>query len=1005
VRKKRKGEIAVMNAALLIQIENVWRRISQSARSLAFVLVFATYSGVASAAPAPANSVIGNQASATYVDSAGTTRPVTSNTVQTTVLQVKSFIVTQTGARNAPTNQQVCYPHTITNTGNGPDSYTLNAPTTGGMFAHTGLAYFADTNQDGIPDSQTAIAAPVLINAGASFNFVVCGTTPTTATLGQVGTISATVTDTASTTSAPRVDTTTIGAAAIELRKKLSSVPPPGYIPVTGGASPNTGPLFVILEYTNTGTFQADNVRLTDALPSGWIYVPGSGRWTGSGPSTALTDPAMGDPAGISYQAPISAVSGTVLSTVVTVPGSTGGSVYFQVTIPAGLPVTTLANAATTTNIATVQYSYTFMGITTNVPSSPSNPVQYLVGQAAGMSVNGSPTTTGTTDMEPVTAPAVAPGQTVTFTDYVWNRGNSPDSYDVILRDGTSSAAYPNNALGLNGAVCNPASSVVDACTFPQGTTFQILSSNGATALLDTNGNGIPDTGTIPLPVAGSCAVPYITSADGLSCGYAVIVRATLPANAMTGNNGGAGYRVTLEGRSRFDPTRLDTVVDTLASITPNGVDITNNAALAGTGVLGTGPENMMVQVTNSVTPLLANATTTVFTLYANNTGATPAVYNLSSSFVSVPGMVGLTTPPAGWVVTFRESGNGMNCVAPLGMPMTTTGTAPVPTGGSRLYCAEVSVPPTNVSTMTTPTASPPGAYVVQFGITNQTNPAITDTIRDQVTVLPVRNVTITPNNMQATVAGGTVTYTHVISNLGNLPETVTFPAGFLTNSQVPAFGWTSVAYIDTNGNGVLDAADTQIVPGTTSIPNLLANATRTLFVVVTAPPATGSPANVTTLTASFNSGSGTASVTDTTTLTDGLRLQKFQQLPAGNGSCTTVPSAVVSGGVPNAPWSATSILPSVSTLPGKCIAYLIVGNNTSTANVTNISVTDLVPANTQLELGCGAPAVTGPIALVGSYPGGFTGTVTAQSSPSASTPLAPAQTFTVQFCVRINTM
>jgi trimeric autotransporter adhesin len=166
-----------------------------------------------------------------------------------------------------------------------------------------------------------------------------------------------------------------------------------------------------------------------------------------------------------------------------------------------------------------------------------------------------------------------------------------------------------------------------------------------------------------------------------------------------------------------------------------------------------------------------------------------------------------------------------------------------------------------------------------------------------------------------------------------------------------------------------------------------------------------GSPANITTLTANFNGGASTASVTDTTTLTDGLRLQKFQQLPGASGSCTTVPPATLSMGVPSAPWSASSILPSASTTPGRCLAYLIVGTNTSASNVTNINVSDLVPANTQLELSCGAPTATGPVALVGAYANGFTGTLSAQSAPTPGSPLLPGQSFTIQFCVRINTM
>jgi trimeric autotransporter adhesin len=992
-----------MNALVSSQSGGAWMRNALLALLLAFVPFSFLVARDVIAAPAPANAVIGNQASATYVDSAGVTRPVTSNTVQTTVQQVKSFTLTQTGAKTAPTNQQVCYPHTITNTGNGTDLFTLNPATTGGAFAHTGLAYFADTNQDGTPDSATPITAPVSIISGAAYNFVVCGTTPASAMPGQAGTITVSVGDTnAPINTLSQTDTTTIGAAAVNVTKKLSSVPPPGYIPVAGGASPNNGPLYVILDYSNSGAIQADNLRLTDPLPSAWRYVPGSGRWTVTGPANALTDAPAGDPAGITYQAPTSAASGTVEATLTAVPANATGSVYFQVTIAPGLPVTSPSNAPTTTNTATVQYTFTSLGVTVTVPTAPTNSVQYVVAQTAAMSVNGSATTTGVTDAEPITVASGAPGQAVTFIDYVWNRGSSPDSFDLTLRDGASPSPLP-----ANGSTCNPANTATaNACTFPAGTTFSLLASNGSTALLDTNGNGVPDTGTIPLPSAGTCTSPYVISADGLACGYPVAIRATLPTTAAPGNNGGNGYRVTLEGRSRFDTTVADTAPNVLTTIAAATADITNNAPVGGAGVLGAGPENMVVQVTNMVTPSATAPTTTVFTLYANNTGPTPAIYNLSSSFVSVPAMAGLTTPPAGWVVTLRDSGNGTTCAAPLGAPITTTGAAPVPAGGSRLYCAEVTVPATAPGTPMTPTPSPAGNYVIQFGISNQATPTIADTIRDQVTIAPVRAVTLTPNNAQSTVPNGSVTYTHLITNNGNAPETIAFPANALTNSQVPAFPWGSTAFVDSNGNGVYDpGVDAQVVPGTTTIPNLPPNGQRAVFVVVTAPPTTGSPANVTTLNVTYNAGANALSATDTTTISEGVRLVKYQQLPAGTGSCTTTPTAALTGGVPAAPWSTAIIPSSPNTTPGKCIAYLIVGTNVAAANATNINLTDLIPPNTSLEPGCGAPVVTGPIALVGSYAAGFTGTVTAQSSPTAATPLAPNQNITLQFCVKINTM
>ena len=985
------------------------RRASLRAITLLALLVscaMALHAPDVRAALAPANSVIGNQASATYVDNTATTRTSTSNTVQTTVAQVKSFTLTQTGMKSASPNQQVCYPHTITNTGNGSDTYALNTPTTGGMFAHTSLVYYLDADQNGSPDNGTAITSSGTLAAGSSFNFVVCGNTPVGAAVGQQGTITVSATDTNSPapTTQSQTDTTTIAVASITLQKKLSSVPPPGYTPVPSGASPNAGPLYVILEYTNSGTVQGDNVLITDALPSGWLYVPGTGRWSGSG-MAVLTDAAAGDPAGISYAAPTTAISGTITATVTAVAGSTSGNVYFQVTIAPNLAVTIPANQPVTTNTATYQYSYTFfnpmtmMNQVVNVPSANSNSVLYSVLQTAGVVANGSPMTTGLTDNEPVTVPSAAPGQTITWTDYIWNTGNGPDSFDVSILN-----------TPLNGSACSPANNAaIGQCTFPANTTFQILSSNGMTSLLDSNGNSTPDTGTIPVPNGGTCPAPYIVSTSmPLRCGYPIVISATLPMTAAPGNNAGNGYQITVGATSFFNNTVTESVPDKLTTIAANTVDLTNNLSVAGGALAaqGLGPDNMTVITTNSVTPAVATPTTTRFQLYVNNTSSVAQIYNLTSSYISVPAGVGLSNPPTGWSVVFKLDGGAGNCSTTTVAAITSTGAAPIAAGGNRLICAEVVVPATNAGAPGTPTYAAPGAYVLQFRVQQQSDATVFDTKRDQVTILPVHNVTITPNGMQSTVPGGAVTYTHALTNNGNLTESITFPAGFLTDSQVPTYAWSSTAYIDTNMNGILDiGTDTPIVAGTTTF-MLPPNGSQTIFVRVNAPAMAGSPPDQTTLTATYNAGSSTATANDQTTLTDGLKLDKYQQLSGGSGSCVTTPTTTLTGGVPNAPWSNMAITASANTIPGKCIAYLVVGTNTSAANITNINLSDVVPPNTKLATGCGAPTVTGPIALTGGpYVTGYTGTVAAASSPLATTPVPPTGTFTLQFCVKINDM
>ena len=1007
-----------MNPTHTVPRAGLSKRILIAAAMLAMLISVVFFNaGRAFAAMAPANSVIGNQASATYVDNTATTRTSTSNTVQTTVAAVKSFTLTMNGARNAPANAQVCYPHTISNTGNGPDNYTLNPATTGGMFTHTGVVYYLDADQNGQPDTGSPITTTGSVAANTTFSFVVCGTTAAGATLGQQGTIVVSVTDTNSPTptTLTNTDTTTIQPASITVNKRLSSVPPPGYTPVTTGTSPNAGPLYVILEYTNNGTIQADSVVLRDVLPSGMLYVPGSGRWSGSG-MAAMTDAAGGDPAGITYQAPVTAISGTVEGTVTAIAGSTSGNLYFQVTIASGLAPTP-ASQAPTTNTAEYRYNYQFGGNTYCVngasttiimmanagascptTNGSTNTVVYTVLQTAGVSANGSNTDTGLTVGEPVTVASAAPGQTITWTDVIWNTGNGTDSFDVSILN-----------TPLNGSNCAPGNMGANACTFPVNTTFNILSSNGMTSLLDSNGNGTPDTGSIPQPSGGVCPAPYIISTTmPQRCGYPVVITASIPPGATTGNNGGAGYRVVVQGTSFFNNMVVDTVPNVLSTIAPNTVDLTNNVSVAGGATVanGLGADDMTVKTTNSITPASAATSTTRFRLFVNNTGATSAIFNLGFAWVSVP--AGINPTPTGWSVTFREDGGGGACATTMGGAITSTGAVPIASMASKLICAEVVIPSTatpSVAPNAGPTAVVPGNYVISFNVAQQGAPAVTDSKRDQITIQPLHSVSLTPNGAQSTVPGGSVTYNHTLNNNGNVSEAITFPtSAFLTDSQVPTHAWTSTAYVDTNMNGMLDiGTDAQITAGSTTF-MLAPNGNQVVFVRVNAPAMAGSPPNVTTLTATYNAGGSTVSATDTTSLTDGLKLDKYQQLPAGTGSCTTTPTTTLTLGVPNAPWSNMAIGASPNTVPGRCIAYLIVGTNTTAANITNINITDVVPPNTKLEVGCGAPAVTGPIALTGGpYATGFTGTIAAQSSPTSATPLPSTATFTLQFCVKIN--
>src|SRR3954467_3067984 len=145
------------------QLTNHWR-------NALWAIGLAVVASVAYAVAPPANTSIGNQASATYTDASNTQRTVTSNTVITIVQQVASFTLTTDGqSKPAAPGGQVVFPHTLTNTGNGTDTFTLSAASNaGGNFNLTNIALYADFNSDGVPDNSTPITTTGPMTAGGS---------------------------------------------------------------------------------------------------------------------------------------------------------------------------------------------------------------------------------------------------------------------------------------------------------------------------------------------------------------------------------------------------------------------------------------------------------------------------------------------------------------------------------------------------------------------------------------------------------------------------------------------------------------------------------------------------------------------------------------------------------------------------------------------------------------------------------------------------------------------
>ena len=883
----------------------LWRNsIAKAKRAVSLAAIVAlsaltlTLPNQAHAAAPAAGTSIGNQASASYTDGSGTTRTVTSNTVQTIVQQVASMTLTANGAKTSAPGSTVYYPHTLTNTGNGSDTFNLSNVNTSGAFNLTGLQIFAD-NGSGQPTGP-AITSTGVVAAGAAFKFVVAGTVPATATSAATNTM--TVTGTSVFTpaqTASNTDVTTVSTnAVVNVTKAVSA----------SGAAAGSGPYTYTLSYTNTGNSTATAVKLTDVIPAGLTYVAGSGLWSVTG-ATVLTD-ATADTQGTAPNTINYSITGTTITATLTqvTPGQSG-TLTFKVNVAAA------ATPGVINNTANVSYDD---GSGSTVTGN-TNAVPFTVGQTAGVTLT-----------PPAAVASANPGATVSFTNVIKNNGNGTDTFNIT---------FANPGTGA----------------FPAGTTFQLFKSDGLTPLVDTNGDGIADTG----PLAASAT-------------YNVILKATLPSNA----SGAGPFSVNKTATSVVDNTKTSTGADTLNGITAVTVDLTNNAARGAGGALGTGagPEASPV-VTNNVLP----SGTTTFTLFVNNTSNVADTYNLAystaSSFAS-------NTLPAGWTVTFKADGGAGNC-STTGATVTNTGV--VNAGANTAICAVVTIPATGAGAAA-------GANDLYFRILSPSTTA-SDIIHDNVNITAVRSITFTPNNSGQVYPGGSVVYSHTLTNTGNVQEGNGTVSTVVLASNNNKAGWTSVQYYDANNNGVLDASD-PVVPtaginGIAALAAGLAPGQSIAILEKVFAPSGAAPGdiNATSVTVTTSNGSYVTPVPTAATATDST------SVIAGNVTILKEQALDANCSNPaNPPYSSANI--GAGAVPGACIAYRITVTNVGSANATSVAVSDSTPAYTTYHSGAATTVGSVVAPTVGS-----TGTITATVGT-----LIPGANAVVTFEVKIGT-
>jgi len=588
-------------------------------------------------------------------------------------------------------------------------------------------------------------------------------------------------------------------------------------------------------------------------------------------------------------------------------------------------------------------------GVNATLVTVQSNQVDFVVvPSAASVAVVlddvGSTTDTPAALADVVEVASATQGATVVFDNVVHNTGGATDTFNI-----------------------EPYANPTPANDFPAGTTFLLFKADGSSPLMDTNGDGILDTG----PMAAAAV-------------YHVFVKAILPTSAL-GNNGGNGYTHGLRATSITNSAISDTTSDQLTTITASGVDLTNNVSSAtataaqGLGVFGT---KVLAAAANAATPITTGVInpgdTYTFALYVNNTSGIPDSYDLLGS-IGTAAFGTVSNMPSGWTLDFRTSASGV--CATTGQSITNTGT--INAAANKLVCAVVTTPATQAA----------GTTNIYFQVKSPTSGAL-DIKLDAITINTFRSIKINTNNAGQIFPGGSIVYTHIVTNAGNVTEgagaangtTISNVALTLVDS-LAASGWTSVIYWDKNNDGVLDANDPVLTDlanltagtgGASTAAGLTAGESATLFVKVFAPLGaainTIDTATITVTTTGLVSGiaapAAVLNADNTTVIAGQVRLVKTQAL-----------DVYCNGGFAAAATAGSFVTTDLNAKPGQCIMYRIVATNAGSADVTGLKVSDATPAFTtyyDINSGVTTAAAAGTIAC------GAAGT--ADTLPAAST-------------------
>ncbi|KOX90685.1 hypothetical protein BVI061214_01879 [Thermus aquaticus] len=407
----------------------------------------------------PAGTQIQNQASASYIDSAGQPRTTTSNLVVTVVQQVYDFTITPNGTESAPgqirtalPGGQVIFNYLVTNTGNGTDTINLNTVQgTSDNFDLLSPTIYLDANCNGNLDpGETTPITSVTLGMGQQACVIVRATIPAGATSGHYGNLnlvgtsagSPSVTD--NNNWARALATAQAALTAFKSASPTGPVAPGGTITYTiSGANVGGSPAYGY-PVTVDGT-PRNGILIEDIIPTGltvtqvsgsagagtvrFIYYDGT-AWTTLTSTTGLSIVGGGN----------KKVGMLIEGTGAFFPVGAGYTFSFQATVPSSAPAGTgYANTATVTFDANGNGNANDPGetvttnTTTNTVAAAYNvavgPFGFPQGSATGTYTVGGYTVNRSGDQQ--TIASVNSGTTVIFRHTLKNTGNTADSFTL----------------------------------------------------------------------------------------------------------------------------------------------------------------------------------------------------------------------------------------------------------------------------------------------------------------------------------------------------------------------------------------------------------------------------------------------------------------------------------------------------------------------------------------------------------------------------------------------